>query len=1502
MRRVLSALLCGLAVFLSFAASAQALLVDADPSTSDVVDAGPLILDEATARSGSYAVRLKFTPSATTTVAVASDNAAVAVDTDAGMPGAQATLTFTPADWDTWRTVTATTAVDVDAVDEAANVAHAARGAAEYAGVSETLRVGVRDSQRTGTDYDSDEDGLIEIASLAQLNAVRWDPDGDGAATTTYAITYATAFPGAAAGMGCPDGADSDEAPDACAGYELTRDLDFDTDGSGSTWTDSGGTATSDANDAYHNGGSGWDPIGNADARFNTTFDGGGKVVWNLFVKRGENYRGLFGITGTASRITSVGVANARVQGFRTGGAALVGHNEGRIAASWVSGFVQGGNAVGGLVGEQAQASAQVVASYSTADVVCVRGSSSAGLVGFQVGGASVVSSYSTGTVTGSCGGRYGLVRNFGDVTVASSYWDVNLSGVAAANPGAGVGRSTVQLRRPTAYGATGLYSTWDDVDVDGDGVAGAALDADDDAWDFGTDRQHPVLRFGGFDTTVQFAAQSVAFSTTTVAAATFRTGVPGALEVPAVMYETIHTTYTATGLPPGLSFGADACAAARAVCGTPTLAGTYTVVVRAANGHGDSASLSFDVTVGGIVIDADPSTPSSAEAGPLALVEDAGYAAHSKSYTVRLAAAPTGMVTVTILSADADAVAVDDTDGNAGNGVQSALTFTAQNWSAAQAVTARAVQDFDRFDESVEIVHAAGGGGYAGVSAALTATVDDDDTPALLVDADPSTSDVVDAGPLILDEATARSGSYAVRLSFGPSATTTVTVASDNDAVAVDTDSVMLGAQATLTFTTTDWNTWQTVTATTTGDADAADEAANVAHTASGAAEYAGVATTLRVGVQDDAQIGTDYDSDEDGLIEIASLAQLNAVRWDLDGDGAAASSATTTYGAVFPGAAAGMGCPDGADPDDAPDACAGYELTANLNFDTDDDGSTWTDMGGTATSDPDDAYHNGGSGWDPIGTQSAPFNTTFDGNGRVIWNLFVKRSGDFRGLFGRTGMASRITSVGVANARVQDFATGGAALAGHNEGRIAATWSSGFVQGSNAVGGLVGQQGEASAQVVASYSTAEVVCGGGLVGYQNNGAGIVSSYSSGSVSGSCGGRRGLVFNDGGTVASSYWDVDLSGIASASPGAGEGRSSAQMRTPTAYGTTTLYSAWDDVDVDGDGVAGAASDPDDDAWDFGTARQHPVLKFGGFDMAVQFAAQQVTFGTSTVAAMTFQTGVSIAAFEIPAATRAMVYTVTDLPPGLSFDVDGTGACLAVRTICGAPTFAGTYTVVVQATNGHGGSASLSFDVTVGGLVIDADPSTPGTADAGPLALVEDAGDAAHSKSYTVRLAAAPTGMVTVTILSADADAVAVDDTDGNAGNGVQSALTFTAQNWSAARAVTARAVQDLDPYDESVEIAHAASGGGYAGVSAALTATVDDDEPPPRVVVDADPSTSDAVDAGPLILDEATARSGSYAVRAVVRAVRDDDGGGGQRQRRGGGGTRTPACPARKPR
>ena len=74
-------------------------------------------------------------------------------------------------------------------------------------------------------------------------------------------------------------------------------------------------------------------------------------------------------------------------------------------------------------------------------------------------------------------------------------------------------------------------------------------------------------------------------------------------------------------------------------------------------------------------------------------------------------------------------------------------------------------------------------------------------------------------------------------------------------------------------------------------------------------------------------AQATSDYDGDNDGLIAVASPAQLNAIRWDLDGDGAADDTANqASYAAAFPNAAAGMGCPS--------NRCTGYELTANLDF----------------------------------------------------------------------------------------------------------------------------------------------------------------------------------------------------------------------------------------------------------------------------------------------------------------------------------------------------------------------------------------------------------------------------------------------------------------------------------------------------------------------------------------------------------------------------------------
>ena len=68
---------------------------------------------------------------------------------------------------------------------------------------------------------------------------------------------------------------------------------------------------------------------------------------------------------------------------------------------------------------------------------------------------------------------------------------------------------------------------------------------------------------------------------------------------------------------------------------------------------------------------------------------------------------------------------------------------------------------------------------------------------------------------------------------------------------------------------------------------------------------------------------MGWDQYTDDDGLIEVASLAQLDIIRHDLDGDGA---SSHTDHTAVFPHATRRMGCRHR--------ECAGYELTASLDL----------------------------------------------------------------------------------------------------------------------------------------------------------------------------------------------------------------------------------------------------------------------------------------------------------------------------------------------------------------------------------------------------------------------------------------------------------------------------------------------------------------------------------------------------------------------------------------
>ena len=104
------------------------------------------------------------------------------------------------------------------------------------------------------------------------------------------------------------------------------------------------------------------------------------------------------------------------------------------------------------------------------------------------------------------------------------------------------------------------------------------------------------------------------------------------------------------------------------------------------------------------------------------------------------------------------------------------------------------------------------------------------------------------------------------------------------------------------------------------------------------------------------------------------------------MDGNGAVVSSDQTSYNAAFPDAAAGMGCPR--------NSCTGYELTANLTFDENTNGSI------TETGDP--TYWNGGAGWDPIGSEATKYGAVFEGNDHTISRLFINLERKGKGLFG--------------------------------------------------------------------------------------------------------------------------------------------------------------------------------------------------------------------------------------------------------------------------------------------------------------------------------------------------------------------------------------------------------------------------------------------------------------------------------------------------------------------
>ena len=225
--------------------------------------------------------------------------------------------------------------------------------------------------------------------------------------------------------------------------YALGRDIDASVT---STW----------------NSGAGFLPIGNltlntsnyniSGSYFGGIFDGQNQAISNLTINRySTNIVGLF--SGNTGQIRNLGVTSGTITGsIYVGG--LVAINYGNVINSFSGAAVSGYRTSGGLAGFNGGGS--IRSSYATGSVTnTLRGQGSGGdgaggLVGYN--GATIVGSYSTGSVYANGGAAGGLVAN-NNGSISQSYETGNVFGYVA---GGLVGANSGSINQTYATGSVG--------------------------------------------------------------------------------------------------------------------------------------------------------------------------------------------------------------------------------------------------------------------------------------------------------------------------------------------------------------------------------------------------------------------------------------------------------------------------------------------------------------------------------------------------------------------------------------------------------------------------------------------------------------------------------------------------------------------------------------------------------------------------------------------------------------------------------------------------------------------------------------------------------------------------------------------------------------------------------------------------------------------------------------------------------------------------------------
>ena len=734
--------------------------------------------------------------------------------------------------------------------------------------------------------------------------------------------------------------------------------------------------------------------------------------------------------------------------------------------------------------------------------------------------------------------------------------------------------------------------------------------------------------------------------------------------------------------------------------------------------------------------------------------VDEGGQAA----YTVKLQTQPTTTVTVTVSSGDTGAATVSGPT----------LRFTPSNWDTEQTVTVRGVNDGDSDGEIVTITHTASGGEYAGVTASVTVTVDDDDKPGITF---------TPAARTIREGAT---GTYDVKLNTAPTADVTVAISSDNADVTVNKSS--------LTFTTVNYATNQRVTVTAGQDADAADGTANLTHRPSGYS--AGEAKDFMVTVTDDDTAGLVLSATTLGVDEAGQAAYTvklqtqptTTVTVTVSSDDTGAATATVS-GSTLIFTASNWETEqtvtvEGVDDDDSANetvtvtntASGGeYEgVTASVRVTVDDDdkpGITFTPTSLTV----------GEAG---VGTYGVRLNAA------PTADVTVAISSSNPDVTVNTSSLTFTTVNYATNQRVDVTAAEDADAADDTANLRHRPSGGGYGSGQN----------KDLIVTVTDYDTAGLMLSttfldvdeGGQAAYTVKLQTQPTTTVTVTVSS---GDTGAATVSGPTLrfTPSNWETEQTVTVR---GVNDGDSTNETVTITHTASGGEYAgvmASVTVTVDDDDTPGITFTP--------AARTIREGATGTYDVKLNTApTADVTVAISSDNADVTVNKSSLTFTTVNYATNQRV-TVT---AGQDADAaDGT-ANLTHRPSGGD----------------YSAGEAKDFMVTV------TDDDTAGLVLSATTLGVDEAGQAA----YTVKLQTQPTTTVTVTVSS--------DDTGAATATVSGSTLIFTASNWETEQTVTVEGVDDGDSANETVTVTNTASGGEYEGVTASVRVTVDDDDKP----------------------------------------------------------------------